>query len=92
MNVLVGLVVGYLLGARTGGEDLNRLGRSLKALCDTDEFADVVAAGRTQLGHTLRELASVVDGERPPMETTGDLVAQVRHMVGHEERSARRAP
>ena len=66
MNVLVSaLAVGYLVGAKTGGKDLDQLSRSLKALCETDEFADVIAAARAQVGSTLRELASVIAGERP---------------------------
>jgi hypothetical protein len=84
MNVLMALAVGYVVGAKTGGKDLDRLSRSLKALCETDEFADVVIAARSQLGSTLRELASVVDGEHQRPEATGDLVAKVRHIVGHD--------
>jgi hypothetical protein len=84
MNVFLALAVGYVVGAKTGGKDLDRLSKSLKALCETDEFADVVVAARSQLGSTLRELASVVDGERKMPETTGDLVAKVRHIVGHD--------
>jgi hypothetical protein len=84
MNVFVALAVGYVVGAKTGGKDLDRLSRSLKALCETDEFADVVIAARSQLGSTLRELASVVDGEHRLPDTTGDLVAKVRHIVGHD--------
>jgi hypothetical protein len=84
MNILVALAVGYVVGAKTGGKDLEQLGRSLKALCETDEFSDVVAAARAQMGSTLRELASIVDGERVAPVTGGDLVARVRHLVGHE--------
>jgi hypothetical protein len=82
MNILVALAVGYVVGARTGGKDLDQLGRSLKALCETDEFSDVVAAGRAQLASTLRELASAVDGGRFPPNTSGDLLARVRYLVG----------
>jgi hypothetical protein len=92
MNVLLALAVGYLIGARTGGEDLNRLGRSLLALYETDEFAEVMAAGRSQVAHTLRELASVIDGERPAADASGDLVARVRHLVGPDRRPARPGP
>jgi hypothetical protein len=94
MNILMALAVGYLVGAKTGGEDLDRLGRSLKALCQTDEFADVLAAGRAQLGHTLHTLAAIVEGESGPVpaEPTGDLVARVRHLVGRESPAARPAP
>jgi hypothetical protein len=84
MSVLMALAIGYLVGAKTGGDDLDRLGRSLKALCETDEFADVVVAARAQAGHTLRELAAIVDGQRRSPEAGADLVAQVRHLVGRD--------
>ena len=64
MNILVALVVGYVIGAKTGGKDLDRLGRSLKALCGTDEFADVVVGG-TSPGreHACGNWRALVDGE-----------------------------
>jgi hypothetical protein len=84
MKFLVALAVGYIVGARTGGKDLDQLGRSLKALCDTEEFADVVSAARAQMGSTLRELASIVDGGQLPGASSGDLVARVSHLVGRD--------
>ena len=83
MKVFMGLVVGYLIGARSGGKDLDELNRSVKALADTDEFADVVTAARAQLGHTLRELAAIVDGNNGdrPDDPSLDLVDRVRHIV-----------
>lgn len=86
MTVFLGVVLGYLIGTRTGGRDIEQLGRSLKALCQTEEFADVVAAARAGLAGTLQELASVVDGDGQgaPGEVTGpDLVARVRQLVDH---------
>jgi hypothetical protein len=83
MSILVALAVGYLVGAKTGGKDLDELTRSLKALCETDEFADVVTAARAQAATTLRELAAV-DGQHGLPDTGGDLVARVRHLVGHD--------
>lgn len=84
MNVFVALIAGYLIGANSGRKDLDRLGRSVKALCGTDEFADVVSAARAQLGNTLRELAASVDGQRHLPDIGGDLVARVSHLVGHD--------
>jgi hypothetical protein len=84
VNILMALAVGYVVGAKTGGKDLDQLTRSVKALCETDEFGDVVAAARAQVGRTLRELAEIVDGERRAEVTNGDLVARVRHLVGHD--------
>jgi hypothetical protein len=84
VNILIALAVGYLVGAKTGGKDLDQLTRSLKALCETDEFADVMTAARAQVAATLRELASIVDGGQAATVPTGDLVARVRQMVGRE--------
>jgi hypothetical protein len=93
MKALVALAAGYLVGAKTGGKDLDQLGRSLKALCETEEFADVIAAARAQVGSSLRELASLIDGHRAGEpgsgagsgSGSGDLLAQVRHLVGRSE-------
>lgn len=84
MKLVAALAVGYWVGARTGGRDLDQLTTSLKALCDTDEFGDVLTAARVQLGGTLRDLAAIVDGEQRASEVSGDLVAKVRHLVGNE--------
>ena len=84
MKMLLALAVGYVIGAKTGGKDLDQLSRSLKALCETDEFADVVAAARAQVGSTLRELAAIADGGQPATVPGGDLVARVRNLVGRE--------
>jgi hypothetical protein len=81
--MLVALAAGYLLGAKTGGKDLDQLGRSLKALSETEEFGDVVSAARTHVGSTLRELAAIIDGDHPIPDLGGDLVARVRNLVGH---------
>lgn len=84
MKLLAAVVVGYVVGARTGSEDLQRFSRSVRALCETDEFADMVASGRQQLGRTLHELAALLDGPPEALEGHGDLVARVRTLVGHQ--------
>ena len=81
-NVLLALMVGYVIGAKTGGKELDELGRSVTALLGTDEFADVVESGRAQVGSSLRQLASMVDGEVGRADVGGDLVAKVRNLVG----------
>jgi hypothetical protein len=81
-NVFLALMVGYVIGAKTGGKELEELGRSVNALFGTDEFADVVTSARSQVGSTLRELASMVDGEHRLTDVSGDLVAKVRNLVG----------
>jgi hypothetical protein len=86
------MVLGYLLGSRTG-KDLDQLSSSVKALRESDEFADVVSAARSHVGHTLRGLASMVDGSDGPgvapdradgdgRQPSNDLVERVRHIFG----------
>ena len=82
MKLLAALAAGYLIGVKTGGKDLDQLGRSLKALSATDEFGDVVAAARTHVGGTLREIAGIIEGEHPMPDVGGDLVTRVRGLVG----------
>jgi len=82
VKLLAALAAGYLIGAKTGGKDLDQLGRSLKALSATDEFGEVVVAARAHVSSTLREIASIIDGEHPMPEVGGDLVARVRSLVG----------
>ncbi len=84
MNVLIALAVGYVVGAKSGSRELEQLGRSLRALCETDEFADVVVAARAQVARLLREAAGVLDGAPPEPEPSGDLVTRVRRLVGHD--------
>ena len=94
MGYFIAMIVGYVIGARAGGKDLDQLAQSVRALRETDEFGDVVAAARSHVGHTLRELASVVDGRGggpehglgPDGRTDGDLVDRVHNIF---DRSAR---
>jgi hypothetical protein len=83
-NVLVALTVGYILGAKTGAKELEQFNRSLAALFGTEEFSDVVSSARSQVGGTLRELASMVEGGQHLSEVGGDLVARVRSLAGRD--------
>jgi hypothetical protein len=62
MGYFIAMIIGYVLGARVGSKDLDELSRSVQALRESEEFGDVVAAARSHVGHTLRELAGIVDG------------------------------
>ena len=56
--------------------------QSLKALCQTDEFADVVDAARSQASSILRDIAGIVEGHPSMPEVEEDLVDRVTHSVG----------
>jgi hypothetical protein len=83
MKVLIALVGGYLIGARAGSRDFDQLTKSFRALYESEEFDDLVSAVRTHAGHTLRELADVVDSgsDRLPAH---DLVERVRQLAARD--------
>jgi hypothetical protein len=88
MGFLVAFAAGYVLGARSGREELEEVIAAFRAVIGSEEVADLVAAARLHLGHTLRELAGVVDGrggpgdEGPEGPASGDeLVERVRRLV-----------
>jgi len=82
MGIFVALAVGYVVGAKTGSKDLDNLTKSLRALRESEEFADVVAAVRSHLGHTLREVANTLDGSGAADRQSGDMVDRVRQLFG----------
>lgn len=84
MTILAAALVGFLIGSRSGDEDFDQIRRSLVALYGTDEFADLIAATRSQAAKILRELAQIVDPEPSAMVADGDVVARVRHLVGRD--------
>jgi hypothetical protein len=83
-NVLLALAIGYVIGAKTGGKELDQLGESITALLGTDEFVEVVSSARAQAGSTLRQLAAMVDGDRHPNDMGGDVVAKVRSLISQD--------
>jgi hypothetical protein len=84
MIAFVALVVGYVIGAKAGSDDLDQVVGSLKRLAESDEFADVVSAVRSHVGHTMRELGTIIEAPRELPEQTGDLVDRVRHLFAQE--------
>ena len=84
MVAFLALVAGYVMGAKVGSRDLDQVASSLKRMAESEEFADVVTAVRAHVGHTLREIGALIDGESEPSEETGDLVERVRHLFASE--------
>jgi hypothetical protein len=81
MTAFVALVIGWVIGARSGRKDLDRIARSLRALYGTDEFAEVMTAVRVQIAETLRSTATMIDEHHTDADPGGDLVAHVRRLV-----------
>lgn len=82
MGYLIAMVVGYVVGVRAGRRERGRLPESVRALRRPDELGDLVAAARSHAGHTLRELAGVVEGRNDRAVDAG-LVAGPDRVPDH---------
>jgi hypothetical protein len=80
---------GYALGAKAGSEGFDRVLASGKAIFESREFRDFVAALRSHAAHTLRELASLLAPEQTEPRS-GDIVGFVRSLVDRQEEAFRR--
>ena len=81
MRILLALAVGYAIGAKGGGKDFDDLVRSIKAVCESEEFGDFVAAARSHVGSSVargRVDRRRIDDRGP--DDGQDLVEQVRHL------------
>lgn len=84
MVAFMALLAGYVIGAKAGSRDLDRVVGSLKRLGESEEFADVLSAVRSHVGHTMRELGTMLETPGERTDETGDLVDRVRHLVVRE--------
>ena len=86
MGLLVAFAAGCFVGARAGSQDFGDVAESLRAVRDSEEFHDLVAAFRSHAGQTLRRLADMVEkaGADASRNGDGDLVERVRSLVGHD--------
>jgi len=90
LGTIVTFAIGYFVGLQTEKKEFDDLARALKALRQSEEFAGVVMAARSHLGHSMRALANVVDGGsalagRPArLDDEADLVARVKDLFAHD--------
>ena len=88
MGLLVAFAAGCFVGARAGGDDFGDVVESLRAVRDSKEFHDLVAAFRSHASQTLRRLADVVEKTGSDANASGgsgdDLVERVRSLVGRD--------
>jgi hypothetical protein len=81
VGILFGFIAGWATCAR-GGQSTEEIVEALKAIRDSQEVADLVAALRQHAGFSLKSLGeSLLDSGdgRPP--SAADLLARVRALV-----------
>lgn len=79
--MLLAFAVGFVLGGSGGSRDRDDVVDSLEVIKDSDEVSAIVMVARSQVGHTLRRVADMVDGHGREEPVIPDLVARVRDLV-----------
>jgi hypothetical protein len=87
MGVLLAFAVGYAIGARAGSQDFDDVVDAVKAIGRSQEFHDLLTSLRSHAAHTLRELATQLDGGDADgagarSVSTADLVDRVKSLAG----------
>lgn len=80
MRVFVALAVGYVIGARAGSRDMDEVVRAVNALRESPEVADLMSAVRSHVGHTLHEVAAILERKEPVAEGSGPTAPR---SIGH---------
>ena len=81
MKLLFALAAGYVFGASAGSRDFDQILDSVRAIRDSEEFHDLLAALRSHASHTLRELADMLERAGPESLSTNDLVERVKQIA-----------
>jgi hypothetical protein len=72
MGVLVGVVIGYLLGARSGERGFEELKDAWKTISTSEEVKDMLAGGMSLAGDLFRQGRGLL-AERLQLPEAGDL-------------------
>jgi hypothetical protein len=81
MKVFVALVAGYFVGASAGSRDYDQLLDSVRAIRESEEFRDFLAALRSHASATLRELADMLERTGAEGLQSTDLVDRVKALA-----------
>jgi hypothetical protein len=90
MGTILTFAIGYFVGLHTEKKEFDDLAQAVKALRQSDEFAGVVMAARSHLGHSMRALADAVDGGSAissgqlRLDEEADLVSRVKDLFAND--------
>jgi hypothetical protein len=82
MGILLAFFAGWATASKAGSESHDEVVAALKAVRDSQEVADLLAALRGHAGFAFRELGNQLldSGDGPPLRVP-DIVARVRAMI-----------
>jgi hypothetical protein len=81
MGIVLAFAVGYLVGANAGQEGYQDVVDSIRAVRDSEEFRDLLAALRSHAGATLRQLSDILEGAEDEALIPARLVDRVRDLM-----------
>jgi hypothetical protein len=75
MDLIVGFLVGYVLGAKGGQEKFEELKEAWQTITNTEEFQNLMMAGLSLVNRIGQQSGSDASGEARPMkERIGELL------------------
>ena len=89
MKLAIGIVVGYVIGARILDRDYTDVTQALRAVGRSEELRDVVLTVRRHASHTLREMAELLEAPSQPRSdpaVADDLVTRVTDLQARRAR------
>jgi hypothetical protein len=79
MELLAAFLIGYVVGAKAGSRRFDDVVAAARAVRDSDEFGGLLAALRSHLGATLREVANFLESDEADGEES--VVERVQRLM-----------
>jgi hypothetical protein len=77
VKLAIGLAIGWVVGARALDADYGDVVNALRSVARSEELRDLLHVVRWHASQTLRDMADMLDVDRPAPTGSEDVVAQV---------------
>jgi hypothetical protein len=82
---LTDFLAGWYLGAKAGNDGFDDVVSTARGIFESKEFKDFLAAGRSHLASSLRNLGDLIDVEGVDADAEQDLIDFVQHLMARRD-------
>ena len=87
MQILLSFLIGYVVGAKAGSDQLDEVVESARAVAESDEFRSLLRSLRAHAAATLHSLGDVLE-QSPEASNGNSVVTRVRRMMEQSKATA----